>query len=106
MTPVAASRAPVAAGELGGKVVGPVGEADERQGLGGRHRRPGDLGDDGDVFQGGERRQEVVELEHEADVVAPIGRPQGVVGAGQVVVVETDAARGRGVEGAEDVEQR
>ena len=47
-------------------------QADQRQRLGGRHRVVGHLGDEFDVLARGEARDQVVELEHEADVVAPV----------------------------------
>jgi hypothetical protein len=53
-------------------VVHAVAEADKLEGLLGLHGVFGDFGDSGDVFFCGEARDEVVELEYEADVVAPV----------------------------------
>gem|GEM_PF-6876721 len=51
-------------------------------------------------------RDQVVELEHKADVVAAEQRQVALAGCGEVVVEVEDLAGGRRVEAAEDVEQR
>ena len=59
-----------------------------------------------DVALGGEHRQQVVHLEHEADVV---GAPVAELGVRQPVdreAIDFDGARGRPVETAEQVQQR
>ena len=66
----------------------------------------GDLGDERHVLARRQARDQVVELEHEADVLAAIAGQLALVGADQVVVAEDDLAGGRRVEPAEDVEQR
>jgi hypothetical protein len=49
-------------------------KADKRQGFGWLHRIVADLGDQRDVLTGGERGDEIVELEDETDALAPIAR--------------------------------
>lgn len=64
-----------------------------------------DPGGDADVFESGEFRQEVMELENEADVaVAESGELAGRV-AGDIFAVVEDFAAVGGVERAEDVEK-
>ena len=58
------------------------------------------------VLPGGQRRDQVVELEYEADVVAPVGREAIVVQRAQVVIAEAHGAGGRMVQASQDVEQR
>jgi hypothetical protein len=90
-----------------------LGEADERerlQGLGSRiHRVVGDVGDEGHVLARGEARDQVVELEDEADVLAPVTRERVArrrpVERASPRYQLTLARRGH-VEAAEDVEQR
>ena len=89
-----------------GKVVEALAEADQAQRVLGRHRRLGDLRHQRDVLARGQARDQVVELEHEADVLAPVAREPGLVARGQLAVVEPDVAGGRRVEPAEDVQQR
>ncbi len=62
----------LAARELGGEVVQPVAEADQRQRVLGVERVVGDVGDERHVLARGEAGDEVVELEDEADVLAPV----------------------------------
>jgi hypothetical protein len=96
----------LAAGELGREVVHAVAEADELERLLRRHRRGGDLGDDRHVFARGQARDQVVELEHEADVVAAEARQLAVAGLGQVLAVVPDVAVRGHVETAQDVQER
>jgi len=56
---------------LGGKVIGPVAQANELECVGGVHRIDRNLGDDGDVLSRREAWDEVIELENEPDVVTP-----------------------------------
>ena len=56
--------------------------------------------------QHGQARNQIVELKHEADMLAPVARQFGVVGADKVMVAPARLAGGRRVEPAEDVEQR
>ena len=62
----------LAAGELRRKVIEPVAQPDQPQRLLGAHRVRGDLGHQRDVLARRETRDEVVELEDEPDVLAPI----------------------------------
>ena len=62
----------LAARELRGKVVEPMVEADHPEGLLRRHRVLDDLGDERHVLARRQARDQVVELEHEADVRAAI----------------------------------
>ena len=96
----------LAARELRREVIEPLGEAHPRQRLGRRHRLRGDVGHQRHVLACGERGDEVVELEHEADVLPPVARERGLVGVRQIVVLECDRARARRIEPAQDVEQR
>ena len=48
---------------------------------------------------------QIVELKHEADMVAAIGGERAVVEFGQFVLLEEDPAFARGVEAADDVQQ-
>ncbi len=96
------------AGELAGKMAGPVGQADQPQQFVGA--RPSGFGREPaqhrhfHVLQRRERWQQVVELEDEADGA----RPEGVlVGEpGQVGPVDQHAPRSRTIEGAQDIQQR
>jgi hypothetical protein len=54
-------------------VVETLTQAHQAQGLLRRHGIAGDLGDDGDVLAGGEARDQIVELEDEADGLAAKG---------------------------------
>jgi len=57
------------------------------------------------VLLGGEDRQQVEELEDEAELVATQPGQLGVVEAGDLLAVEDDRPRGRPVEAGEDVHQ-
>ena len=57
----------------------------------------------GDVLRGGQRRQQVEELEDEADAGPPQQRPLAVGQCLQVPALEEDLAAGRRVEGPEQV---
>ena len=67
----------------------------------------GDLGDERDVLARGEAGDQVVELKHEADVLAAVARERRLrrplTGRGRA---RTDAPARRSVEAAEDVQQR
>ena len=65
----------------------------------------GDLGDEGDVLARRQARDQIVELEDEADVLAPVLGQQPLAGADEIVVAEPCLAAGRRVQAAEDVEQ-
>jgi hypothetical protein len=92
--------------QLRREVVQALAEPYQPQRLLGRHRIGGELGDQRRVLERGEARDEVVELEYEADVLAPVARQAGVVEPRQLVVEEPGLAGRSGVEAAEDVEQR
>ena len=89
-----------------GKVVQPSLELDEAKCVLRCHGIRGDLGDQGDVFDGGEAGDQVVELEDEADVLAAVGGQRAFVGLRQIGVAIEDAAARRDVEAADDVEER
>src|SRR5690606_21800674 len=71
-----------------------------------RNRIVRDLGDERDVLPRGEARHEVVELENEADVPAPIERELPLRRVREVLAAEQEPARRRAVEPAEDIEER
>ena len=71
----------LAAGELRREVVEAVAEADEPQRLGRVERRGGDLGDERHVLERRQARDQVVELEDVADVLAPEAGQLRVPGA-------------------------
>src|SRR5687767_12669679 len=71
-----------------------------------RHRVLRDLGDERGVLAGGEARNQVVELKHEAHVLASIARELGVVRRREIAVAIANAPRRRHVEPAENVEER
>ena len=81
-------------------------ESHQPQRVAGLHGIPCDLGDHGDVLPRGKRRNEVVELEDEADVVAAVLGELLVVGLAQFLPVIADVAGGGAVEPAEDIQQR
>ena len=87
-------------------MVEPLGEADQRQRLARVERLVGDLVHQRDVFEHGEARDQIVELEDEADMLAPIAGQLGLAGVDEIVVAPHRLARSRRIEAAEDVEQR
>ncbi len=72
----------------------------------GSHRCLGNFGHRGNVFPRGQAGNQVVELEHEADVMAAVTGQFPVIGGTQLHVAITHLARGRHVESAENIEQR
>jgi hypothetical protein len=66
----------------------------------------GDIRDQLHVLASGERWDEVVELEHEAHVLAPVAREDLVVGPEQILLAVVDLPGGRRIEAPKDVEQR
>ena len=66
----------------------------------------GDLGDERDVLARGQAGNQIVELEHEADVTAAVRSQRRLVGSRQVRVPVEDVAARRHVEPAEDVQER
>src|SRR6185295_15941495 len=60
------------------------------------HRIARNLGDQRDVLAHGEARNEIVELEHEADVIAPVARELGLTRFAEIVIAPgRRATRGR-----------
>jgi hypothetical protein len=96
----------LAAGQLAGEMAAPRAQPHQRQRLVRGHRVAGDLGHQLDVLLGGERGHEVVELEDEAEMVAPIAGELPVGHRGQLAVAEPCPPRAGPVEPAEDVEKR
>ena len=86
-------------------MIEPLGEPDERQRLARVDRLGGDLVHQRDVFAHRQARDQIVELEHEADMLAPIARQFGIAGADELVLAPRAWPSGR-VEPAENVEQR
>ena len=89
-----------------GEVVQSVRQADHLQCVLGSHRVRGDLAHERDVLPGREARDEVVELEDEADGLPPIVRELRVVGVAEVLLLIAERARGGPIEPAYDVQQR
>ena len=59
-----------------------------------------------DVLDRGQRRQQVEELEHEADLAAAQARELGLAQLVDALAVEPDLAGRRAIEAGEEVEQR
>ena len=87
-------------------MVEPAAQPHEGQGLLGRHRIAGDLGDEGDVLARRQAGNEVVELEDEADMRAPVIGQRRLAGRREVAFLVDHLAGGRDVEPAQDVQQR
>jgi len=94
-----------AAGELGREMVHAVLQLDQRQRRLRGQRVGGDLGHQADVLARRQAGYQVVELEHEADVVAAVPGQAGVVQGGQLLRTEEHPAVGRQVETAQDVQK-
>jgi hypothetical protein len=86
--------------------VEPLAEADELQRCVGLASPVADIRHQRDVLASCEAGDQVVELEHEADVLAPVSGQFRLIGVGELMVGEADFSRRRGVETAENVEQR
>jgi len=69
------------------------------------HRIDADFRHQLDVFQRSQARDQIVELEHEAHMLAPEGSQCRFVGAGQVVVQIVQSAGSRRIETAQNVQQ-
>src|SRR5688500_19271526 len=87
------------------------GESDTLEELGGAFRRrrgrpPSDAQRHHDVLERAELAQEMMELEHEADLLVAEPRELFVAQAGEVHAADGDEAAGRTIERAEDVQQR
>src|ERR687898_1119099 len=85
----------LAARELCGKVVQALVESDERERVFGAERPLDDLGDEGNVLASREARNEIVELEHEADVMPPVLRERTLFSRREIAVAVHDPS-GRG----------
>jgi hypothetical protein len=88
----------------GREVVQALAQAHQGQGLLRPHGRPGDLGHRRHVLAGRQAGDQVVELEHEAHVIAPVGSWLLVGGREVAVQVEHLPRRGR-IQPAQDVQQ-
>ena len=86
-------------------MIEPMLQADQRQGFAGIERVLRDLVHQRDVLQHRQARDQIVELEHEADVLAPVARQLRIAGADEFMVAPPRPASGRRVQSAEDVEQ-
>ena len=80
-------------------------QADDGERLLRPHGIARDLGDQRHVLARGQARHQIVELEHEADMVAAVERQRAVVEAAELMVGEPDLAGGGAVEAADDVEE-
>src|SRR6516162_3269191 len=90
--------------KLGGEMVHTLLEPDQRQCLVGPHRIVRDLGDQSYVLVGRQAGDEIVELEHKADVIAAIAGKAAIVEACEVGAVEQDASARRVVKAAQNVQ--
>jgi hypothetical protein len=79
---------------------------DELQGRLGGHGMAGDLGHEGHVLAGRQARDQIVKLEHESHVIAPVSGEQGIVVFHQIAAAVIDAPRGGNIEAAQNVQQR
>src|SRR5438477_5544593 len=69
-------------------------------------RDPGQGQGEFDVLQRGQRRDQVEELEDEADVLAPVERELVLAAFGQTSTADKDFSGGRPVEAAQELKQR
>lgn len=67
-------------------------------------RMLGEIGDDRDVLARGQARHQVMELEHEADVIAPVRGARALARGREIAIAIEDVTRARDVEPAEQVE--
>ena len=88
------------------KVVEPLGQTDQGQGVFGRHGAGHQVGHQLHVLAHRQTGHEVVKLEHEAHMFAPITRERRIVGFAQVMVGKPGVAAAGPVQPAQDVEQR
>src|SRR5690606_18722999 len=95
----------LAAGELRREMMHTLTKTDKLQRLLWRHRVGCDLGDQRHVLERGQARNQVVELKHEADVLASILRQLRIVERSDVALEEEHLAARGCIEPAEDVEQ-
>src|SRR4030095_13095493 len=64
------------------------------------------VGHQRDILTRREARDEIIELKHEAHVLAAIARERAIIGGNKVVVAEVDFPTRWGVEPPKDVEER
>jgi hypothetical protein len=95
-----------AAGKLRRKMIEPLGQPDQGQRRARVERLIGDFVHQRDVFEYREARNQIVELEHEADMLAPVARQFRVVGINEIVVAPHRLTGCGRIEAAEDVQQR
>ena len=95
----------LAAGELGRKMIAARRQSNHGNRLGHRHRVVRDVGHQRHVLGHGQAGNEVVELEHEADVTAPVLGQRRFASRAQVLLAEHDLTGAGGIEPAQDVEQ-
>jgi len=79
-------------------------EPDQRQRVVGPHRIVRDLGDQRHVLVGRQAGDEIVELEHKADVIAAVAGKAAIVEAREVGTVEQNATARRVVKAAQNVQ--
>ena len=91
--------------ELGRKVVHAIAQFDQGECVFRCHGVGGDVRDQGNVFTGGEARDQVVELENEPHCIAAVAGQGSVVRVGEVGGAKEKGATGHPVESAEDIEQ-
>jgi len=98
----------LATGELRGEVVHAVRQAHTGESLSGAlvGIGPGELGQKRDIFMRSERRNKIVELEHEAHRFAAVCRAGVVVHTGQRCAEGLECSRRRRLQNADQVEQR
>ncbi len=96
----------LATGKLSRKVVLPGREFHQCQGIARVHGVGGDICDERHVLARGEAGNEVVELEHETDMIASIAGEAGVVEFRKLLTAVEHGAAGGYVESAKDVEER
>src|SRR5581483_2288432 len=87
------------------KVIEAAVKPDEREGFARIERMDGDFIDESNVFENGEARNEIVELEHEADMLPPIAGQLGFACADEIMIAPPRFSGCRRIKPAEDVEQ-
>lgn len=80
-------------------------EADHVERVFRSHRIGRDVGDEGDIFAGGETGDEVVELKDEADAVAAELRECALATTGEVPAFVAQGARRRDIQAAKNIQQ-
>ncbi len=94
------------AGELGRKMIHALGKTHAPKRLLRGHGVSSQLGDERHVLARGQTRNEVVELEHEADVLASKPRARRFIDGGDVMIAPARLPGARRVQSAQNVEQR